>query len=72
MRFEGGGGREKRRRFFRSLSYSPFSLLFLLFLTPDTKAKEGYLPELCRETQRRNGPGLSYSIEYSICYVNRC
>ena len=36
---------------FRSLSYSPFSLLLLLFLIPDTKAKESYLPELCRETQ---------------------
>ena len=66
-------GEEKKEGVsFRSLSYSPFSLLFLLFLTPDTKAKEGYLPELYRETQRRNGGFLSYSIEYSICYDNRC
>jgi len=38
---------------FRSLSYLPFSLLFLLFLleTLDTKAKESYLLELCRGTQ---------------------
>ena len=36
---------------FRLLYYTPFSLLFLIFLTPDTKVKEGYLPELCRETQ---------------------